>query len=55
MTNQSIRLMLIEDNPGDAELVRIALRGTGGQFELHWEQRLSDGMQWLSDQRVDLR
>jgi signal transduction histidine kinase len=46
--------MLIEDNPGDAELVRIALRGTGGQFELHWEQRLSDGMQWLSDQRVDL-
>lgn len=54
MTTQPIRLMLIEDNPGDAELVRIALRGTGGQFDLHWEQRLSDAMQWLSTQSVDL-
>jgi len=50
------RLLLIEDNPGDARLVREALLETreGPGFELEWVDRLQSGLGWLDHEQVDL-
>jgi CheY-like chemotaxis protein len=42
-------LLLIEDNPADAKLVREALTDTRfGPFQIEWVKNLSDGLQRLS-------
>jgi PAS domain S-box-containing protein len=47
------RILLVEDNPGDAELIGIALE-RGGGFELEVCGRLSDTLERLSRNGVDL-
>jgi DNA-binding response OmpR family regulator len=43
----SLKVLLVEDNPDDAEIVEHAL-GTGGkEFRLDWVERLEEGMQRL--------
>ena len=50
-----IRLLLIEDNPGDARLVREALSEVRGvSFRIFFADRLADGLQFLSEQSVDV-
>jgi signal transduction histidine kinase len=51
------QLLLIEDNPGDARLVREALRQAKPQsdsFQLHWVDRLQKGLTLLAEQKTDL-
>ena len=46
---ECIRVLLIEDNPGDARLIReILARARGTQFELERVERLSEGLERLT-------
>ena len=47
MTNQPVQILLIEDNPGDARLIKEFLGETGRTFELDWVNSLSKGLKRL--------
>ncbi len=47
MNNGSIKILLIEDNPGDARLIKEFLGETGTVFELDWVESLSQGLEHL--------
>lgn len=50
-----IRLLLIEDNPGDARLVEEALHNAKGiKFEIEWADRLSKGLERIAEGGVDV-
>jgi signal transduction histidine kinase len=47
LNNGSIEILLIEDNPGDAHLIKEFLGETGLAFELDWVESLSQGLKRL--------
>src|SRR3984957_15542954 len=49
MSDQATRVLLIEDNPGDADLVRLRLVEGKSPVEVSCVDRLSDGMASLSE------
>ena len=49
MSDQSDRVLLIEDNPGDADLVRLRLIEHKPKVNVSCVQRLSDGLASLED------
>ena len=52
MDDAPIKVLLVEDNPGDARLLRETLVEAGAvQFELTHVERLSEALQRLSEQR----
>jgi signal transduction histidine kinase len=51
MTDQSTRVLLIEDNPGDADLIRLRLVEAGSPVNVSCVDRLSDGLASLTEQR----
>src|SRR5574339_654293 len=52
----AIRLLLVEDNPGDAVLLRETLRDVGGdgQFDLTHVMRLEEALQKLAAETFDV-
>jgi signal transduction histidine kinase len=55
MSVQPIRILLIEDNPGDAELLEVMLAQVAGTpFALEWVNRLAAGLDRLSQGGIDL-
>lgn len=48
-----IRVLLIEDNPGDVRLVQEVLAANGARFEVESASRLSDGLDRLDPARHD--
>ncbi|HUU31512.1 MAG TPA: diguanylate cyclase [Phycisphaerae bacterium] len=55
MTNKPIHLLLIEDNPGDARLIRELLAERGnGSLHLDWADRLEKGLERLEAGGIDL-
>lgn len=50
MKDQSTHVLLIEDNPGDADLVRLRLVEGKSAVEVNCVNRLSDGLDSLKDQ-----
>lgn len=55
MAGGSTKILLIEDNPGDARLLREALGETRNvQFSLRHAERLSDGLKRLGEERFDV-
>ena len=55
MSSAPIHVLLIEDNPGDARLLRALLQETGSsQFELVHAERFSEALMRLSERRFDV-
>lgn len=55
MTRQAIRALLIEDNPGDARLIELALaEARSASFALEHAGRLSDGLERLANGGLDV-
>ena len=54
-TSGPIKVLLIEDNPGDAGLIRLMLADEGGGFfETEWVERLGTGLRRLGEARFGL-
>lgn len=54
-TARPIRVLLIEDNPGDARLIELMLREADGEaFELRHAERLEDGLRELGNGEIDI-
>ncbi len=53
-TDKPTRVLLIEDNPGDARLLQEALRGAFTDLELELSERLSKGLSRLSRSHFDV-
>src|SRR5690554_4132881 len=50
-----LRILLVEDNPGDARLLRELLRESGSlRFELTHVDRLAEAQEWLATEPVDV-
>lgn len=49
MTGDSIRVLLVEDNPGDADLVRESMRDAPGDFELLCRDTLTGALDLLAE------
>jgi signal transduction histidine kinase len=55
MTNEVIRVLLLEDNPGDARLVKEMLREAGGErFEVEHADRVSLALARLKEAKYDI-
>lgn len=55
MINEPIKLLLVEDNPGDARLIMELLKDAGaGLVDITVEERLSDGLQRLNEETYDV-
>ena len=53
--NKKIKILLIEDNPGDARLMQEALTEQKGvMFDLEWAESLKTGLEQIGKQSVDL-
>jgi signal transduction histidine kinase/DNA-binding response OmpR family regulator len=53
--NATMKLLLVEDNPGDADLLREMLPETGTvQFEIDCVSRLSDALAYLKENEIEL-
>ena len=52
---EPIRVLLIEDNPGDKRLLEVSIaQVTTVQFDLTWAEMLSDALAHLAEGRFDL-
>lgn len=49
-----VRVLLIEDNPGDVRLVQEMLRETAGNFRIDVAETMAAGLQFLASQDVDV-
>jgi PAS domain S-box-containing protein len=55
MTDETVKILLVEDNSGDARLVREMLARTGdGRFDIEWVTRLGDGLERLGRGGIDV-
>ena len=55
MPDTPIKILLIEDNPGDARLIREMLADARGEgFAIEWVSRLSEGLERLGRGELDL-
>ena len=54
MFTETIKVLLVEDNPGDARLIREMLATAGENFQLEWVDRLDDGLARLDRRGVDV-
>ena len=55
MTDDPIKILLVEDNSGDARLIKEYLpEGQETTFEIEVVERLSDGLNVLGNRRFDL-
>lgn len=49
-----MKILLIEDNPGDARLIKETLRGAPGKFSIQVAERLADGLKALLCENFDV-
>jgi PAS domain S-box-containing protein len=53
-TRQTTHILLIEDNPGDAQLVKIYMKDAAFKYELFLAETLFEGQDIISRQEIDL-
>jgi CheY-like chemotaxis protein len=54
-SRRSIRVLLVEDNPGDADLVRERLESAGPEsFSVVWIETLAEALAQLSQDQFDV-
>lgn len=53
MPNETIDVLLVEDNPGDARLLEVFLKDSSVNFTVKHSQRLSDAVEHLSREHPD--
>ncbi len=53
-TRQSTHILLIEDNPGDAQLVKIYMKDAAFKYELFHAETLFEGQDIISKQEIDI-
>lgn len=51
-SSPNTKVLMVEDNPGDARLVQVLLAEVGG-FDLAWKQDLREAALWLADNLPD--
>src|SRR5512134_3671127 len=52
---QPVKVLMIEDSPGDARLIQDMLAETESiEFAVEWKQTLADGLQCLGQGRTDV-
>ena len=55
MADKKLRVLLVEDNPGEAELIRQSLTGpSAADIELAWEDRLASAFRRLQSEDFHL-
>ncbi len=54
MTVKTTKILLVEDNPGDARLIELMLASAGDQIEIEWVSTLTDGLKYLQQGDFDL-
>ncbi|RJR42951.1 MAG: response regulator [Deltaproteobacteria bacterium] len=55
MIDKTVKILLVEDNSGDAYLIREMLTGVGsGKVDLEWVTRLADGLERLDRGGIDV-
>ncbi len=55
MSDSPIKILLVEDNPGDARLLQLTLaEADSGRFELTHVSTLSEGLERLTEDRIDV-
>ena len=52
--NSNIKILLIEDNHGDAFLTKFYLEESGLKYEYFHSERLSDGLEILKQEQCDV-
>ncbi len=53
-SQSAFRVLLVEDNPGDVELVREALEGIEGRLDFHHVERIAEAIQHLASSPIDV-
>ena len=48
----AVKLLMVEDNPGDARLVQVMLQDAGG-FQVSWSETLGDALGHIAEKPVD--
>ncbi len=55
MITDNVNILLVEDNPGDARLIREMLADTGdGKFAIEWVDRLAEALKRLAQGGIDV-
>src|SRR5690349_12407481 len=54
MDNSAVKVLLIEDNPGDAGLLKLALAKTASEYHVCWVDCLAGGLEQLGGETFDV-
>jgi len=54
VSDKPIRVLLVEDNPGDARLLEETLKQAAAEFHLEYAEQLSEAVEALAQEQFDV-